>query len=487
VLFSSATFIYLFLPLALFGFHLLQRRFGLTAAALWLTIASVAFYGYWNIADVPLLVGSTLVNFGIGLLLQRRRGAAQLLLAAGVAGNLLLLGYYKYAAFFCGAVAEAGSCTGLPGDLPLAISFFTFTQIAFLVDVHRGQVQDRDPLRYGLFVTFFPHLIAGPIVHYRDVGPQLADRAAFRITSESLALGGSLFVAGLFKKVVLADRLASIATPIFQAADAGTIISTATAWTGALAYTLQLYFDFSGYSDMAIGLALMFGIRFPANFHSPYKATSLIDFWRRWHITLSLFLRDYLYIPLGGNRHGPVRRYVNLLVTMLLGGLWHGANWTFLLWGLLHGIGLTVNHLWRGLAPAGWQGMQTRPAARAVAWLATMTFAVVCWVSFRAGSLDAAGSLYAAMAGLSAGDPDAVPMEARHILLLVIAMLVCLLLPNTNQVFGIAVRGIRLQAPWPPLVFDYRLADFLVMAGMMLASLYYLLINAPSEFLYFDF
>lgn len=486
MLFSSTPFLYVFLPLALFGFYLLQRRFGLTAAALWLTLASLAFYGHWNISDVPLLVGSTLGNYGLGLLLQRRPGRAQVLLGLGVAGNLLLLGYYKYAAFFCGIVAASGNCAGLPTELPLAISFFTFTQIAFLVDVHRGQVQDRDPLRYGLFVVFFPHLIAGPIVHYRDVGPQLADRGMFRITAETLTLGGAVFTVGLFKKVMLADRFGEIASPVFAAADTVAGIGAGNAWIGAVAYTLQLYFDFSGYSDMAVGLALMFGIRFPANFHSPYKAASLIEFWRRWHITLSLFLRDYLYIPLGGSRRGGLRRYANLLVTMLLGGLWHGANWTFLVWGGLHGLGLAINHLWRAAAPMPMQAALQHPAGRAAAWLLTMLVVVLCWVCFRAGSIEAAGKLYAAMAGLG-GDAAVIKVQAKQYLLLVAGILICLLAPNTNQLFAIPVRGLTVTPPAPLLRFDYRFVDLAVLVLLLAVSLATLLNNAPSEFLYFDF
>lgn len=493
LLFSSIPFLYVFLPVVLVGFHLLSRHVGMVAAAVWLTAASLVFYGYWKIDYLALLLGSILLNYICGRLLQATAGGlARGILTAGLAGNLALLGYFKYAAFFCRAVlSDTAACAPVSFELPLAISFFTFTQIAFLVDVYRRQVSDLDPLRYALFVVFFPHLIAGPIVHYHAVGPQLADRKRFRISAENLAIGGAVFAVGLFKKVALADRFGEIAGPVFLAADSSTVITAVSAWAGMLAYGLQLYFDFSGYSDMAVGLALMFGIRFPANFHSPYKATSLIEFWRRWHITLSLFLRDYLYIPLGGSRAGALRRYLNLLVTMLLGGLWHGANWTFLLWGGLHGLGLALNHLWRAVVPAAWQPALRHPAAIAASWLLTMLFVFLCWVCFRAGSLDAALKLYAAMLGQTSGAAEHVAVLAypklRQVAWLAGGLLLCLLSPNTNQLFGIPVRGLTVTPPAALLRFNYRLVDLLAITLLLALSLVKLLNNAPSEFLYFDF
>jgi alginate O-acetyltransferase complex protein AlgI len=280
--------------------------------------------------------------------------------------------------------------------LPLAISFFTFQQITYLVDAYRGETREYHFLHYALFVTFFPQLIAGPIVHHREMLPQFARNTLYRLNAEHLAVGITIFALGLFKKVILADGIAVHATPVFDAAEAGFVTLTFfEAWSGALAYSLQLYFDFSGYSDMGIGLARMFGVRLPLNFNSPYKATSIIDFWRRWHITLSRFLRDYLYIPLGGSRKGEARRMTNLMITMLLGGLWHGAGWTFVLWGGLHGIYLVINHGWRKLIPAGNAGRLRKGAG----WTITMLAVVVAWVPFRAESLDGATAVLGAMMG----------------------------------------------------------------------------------------
>ena len=322
---------------------------------------------------------------------------AKLLLASGIAVNLGLLGYFKYANFFVDNLnALAGSSHTLEAIiLPLAISFFTFQQITYLVDAWRGETREYRFLHYALFVTFFPQLIAGPIVHHREMLPQLARDTLYRLNAGHLAVGITIFALGLFKKVVLADGIAVYATPVFDAAEAGVTLTFFEAWGGALAYSLQLYFDFSGYSDMAIGLARMFGVRLPLNFNSPYKATSIIDFWRRWHITLSRFLRDYLYIPLGGSRKGEARRMVNLMITMLLGGLWHGAGWTFVLWGGLHGLYLMVNHGWRKLFSVD----EPSRLRRLFGWALTMLVVVVAWVPFRAESLDGAMAVLGAMAG----------------------------------------------------------------------------------------
>ena len=286
--------------------------------------------------------------------------------------------------------------------LPLGISFFTFQKIAYLVDAYRGEVRAGGFLSFALFVTFFPQLIAGPIVHHSEVIPQFGQKSTYRPNLDNLSMGIGIFVLGLAKKTVLADSIATYATPVFRAAQAGADPTLFEAWGGALAYTFQLYFDFSGYSDMAIGLALMFNIRLPINFNSPYKATNIIDFWRRWHITLSRFLRDYLYIPLGGNRHGVARRYANLMLTMLLGGLWHGAGWTFIVWGGLHGIFLVINHFWHALGVGSATTSGARPgsdgsAARTITFLAVM----VAWVFFRAEDFDAATRILAGMAGLN--------------------------------------------------------------------------------------
>ncbi|MDH3912603.1 MAG: MBOAT family protein [Rhodospirillales bacterium] len=372
----------------------------------WLVAASLFFYGWWNPVYVPLLLGSVLFNYGVGLLLGNAptAGPRRLLLAVGVAGNLGLLGYFKYANFFVDNVAQFADIGWSPGEiiLPLAISFFTFQQIAYLVDASRGQAREYDFLNYCLFVTFFPQLIAGPIVHHKEMMPQFGTGVMGRLSAENLAIGLTIFAIGLFKKVMLADTLALYATPVFDIADAGKQVGFLAAWQGVLAYTGQIYFDFSGYSDMAIGLGRMFGIRLPLNFNSPYKSTSIIEFWRRWHMTLSRFLRDYLYIPLGGGRSGPPRRYVNLMIVMLLGGLWHGAGWTFVIWGGLHGSYLLVNHLWRSMHRR-MSGSPAAPDAVATAlsrWF-TLLAIMVAWVFFRATNLEGASIMLAGMAGMN--------------------------------------------------------------------------------------
>lgn len=406
MLFNSYTFLFVFLPITLVGFWSLGRS--RSWAKGWLVLMSLVFYSWWNPPFVLLILASILVNYAVGYQLGRwylntaRTGARRGLLALGVVLNLSAILYYKYARFLQ-LTSNAWFGTHWPlldVFLPLGISFFTFQQITYLVDANRGRVVNYNLIDYALFVTFFPQLIAGPIVHHADILPQFARSRLYRYKSSDIAVGFTLLAFGLFKKVVLADSVALYASPVFGAAAKGVALTVWEAWGGALAYTLQLYFDFSGYSDMAIGLSRLFGIRLPLNFNSPYQATSIIDFWKRWHITLSQFLRDYLYIPLGGNRAGVFRRYINIMVTMLLGGLWHGAGWTFVWWGGLHGLYLVVNHLWRA-------GIQRRdPSRRAVSagWpgrVLTFLAVVVGWVFFRAESFSSASAILKAMVGLN--------------------------------------------------------------------------------------
>lgn len=404
MLFNSYGFIFVYLPLAFAGMFWLGRYNPRWAAA-WLGLASLAFYAAWDVRFVLLLLTSIVFNYGAGCSMGSRRAAGKgtrHFLAAAITADLLLLGYFKYANFFIDTANQLSGSRIAPLDivLPLGISFFTFTQIAFLVDVHRGIAREYDFIHYLLFVTWFPHLIAGPVLHHSQMMPQFAQPASYRINLEHVAAGLTIFVLGLAKKVLVADNLSGYASPIFDAASAGYALTLVEAWTGALAYALQLYFDFSGYSDMAIGLSLMFNVRLPLNFDSPYKATSIIDFWKRWHMTLSAFLREYLYIPLGGNRKGKTRRHLNLMATMLLGGLWHGAGWTFIVWGGLHGLYLTINHGWRELkSHMGWNdgGRCARLTAGALTFLAI----VVAWVFFRADSLASAQAMLAGMAGMN--------------------------------------------------------------------------------------
>lgn len=407
MLFNSYIFIFVFLPITLLGFHLIGSQGRHRVAMAWLVAASLFFYGWWNPAYLGLIMGSMLFNYAVGVALSSRAGKVpsppnKAILLAGIAANIGLLAYYKYTNFFVDNLNSLAGTNFILETiiLPLGISFFTFTQIAYLVDAHRGLAHEYSFLHYSLFVTFFPHLIAGPILHHKEMMPQFARSDIYRLKAEHLAVGLTIFALGLFKKVVLADGVAVYATPVFAAAQAGTTLTFFEAWGGALAYTLQLYFDFSGYSDMAIGLARMFGIRFPLNFNSPYKATSIIDFWRRWHITLSRFLRDYLYIPLGGSRKGEARRLTNLMITMLLGGLWHGAGWTFVLWGGLHGFYLVINHAWRHWRTSRGHTQSTR-VGRFFAWILTMLAVVVAWVPFRAEGMAAAENMLGAMFGLN--------------------------------------------------------------------------------------
>ncbi len=405
MLFNSPVFLFLFLPVTLLVYYALGASAPRAWALRWLVVASLFFYGWWNPIYLLVIVVSTAVNYAFGLYVAgvRLPSVRRVGLALGIGANLAVLGYFKYANFFIANVGRPlGWDTVVDVALPLGISFFTFQQIAYLVDAYRGLTRELDFGNYALFVTFFPQLIAGPIVHHGEMLPQFRNEVRPRFTADRIAIGGTIFILGLFKKMMIADGIAVYATPVFAAADAGASVSFLEAWGGALAYTFQLYFDFSGYSDMAVGLGQLFGIRLPQNFRSPYRCASIIEFWNCWHVTLSRFLRDYLYIPLGGNRKGVSRRYLTLLMTMLLGGLWHGAGWNFVLWGGLHGAYLCINHGFRFLV-AGREldpPLRARPLARLLPWSLTFVAVVFAWVFFRATSLDGALALVRAMLGL---------------------------------------------------------------------------------------
>ena len=396
MIFSSPKFILLFLPIAFMGYFGLNRLRLVLAGKAWLVLVSLFFYAYWNIAYLPILVGSILFNFAVGTRLSSalERESAWLpprfVLGVGIAANLALLGYFKYANFLTDNINAAFHLGIVLPEilLPLGISFFTFTQIAYLVDSYRGEAREYDFLNYVLFVTFFPHLIAGPILHHREMMSQFRSRWVLAVRYRHIALGLFIFSIGLFKKVVIADTFAIWANAGF---DGGAALDFFGAWATSLSYTFQLYFDFSGYCDMAIGAALLFNIWLPINFNSPYQALDIQDFWRRWHITLSRYLRDYLYIPLGGNRCSTPRVYLNLMATFILGGLWHGASWMFVLWGAFHGLALVVHRAWSGL------GLRL---PRALAWLLTFGFINVTWVFFRADSMDSALRVLRGMADI---------------------------------------------------------------------------------------
>jgi D-alanyl-lipoteichoic acid acyltransferase DltB (MBOAT superfamily) len=400
MLFSSSHFLFVFLPLTVMIVALAGHFMGRSAALISLIVASLVFYGWWNPPYLLLIGVSIGINFALGLALMQKRSKA--ILALAIIFNLGLLGYYKYAEFFTSIANDLFNVQIDTGNilLPLAISFFTFQQIAYQVDVYEGKIRDKNFARYSLFVCFFPQLIAGPIVHHREVTPQFENDSAFRLTTANVLAGSILFVIGLFKKVVIADGLDPYADALFN--NALTQPTLIDAWAGTFAYGFQIYFDFSAYTDMAMGLARFFNIRLPLNFFSPYKAVNIVDFWRRWHITLSRFLRDYLYVPLGGNRKGRLRRYVNLFITMLLGGLWHGASWTFVAWGALHGMYLVINHAWQKTRRYfGADMSRSTPLGRGASRLLTLLAVMVAWTFFRADSFSDAFAVLSGMAGIN--------------------------------------------------------------------------------------
>lgn len=395
MLFNSYEFIFAFLPIVFIVYFYLNSKRMVLGAKIWLVLASLFFYSYWNIIYLPLILLSIFVNYGVGISLVNsdkiRKVSSKTILTFGIVFNLGLLGYFKYTDFFLenfNGIFE----TNIPLPhiiLPLGISFFTFTQIAFLVDAYKKEAKEYNIFNYMLFVTYFPHLLAGPILHHKEMMPQFASKYNYIKNYRNIALGLFIFSIGLFKKVVIADTFAVWANAGF---DTATTLNLIEAWATSLSYTFQLYFDFSGYTDMAIGISLMFNIKLPINFNSPYKALSIQDFWRRWHMTLSRFLRDYLYIPLGGNRKGNIRTYVNLITTFLLGGLWHGAGWTFIIWGLLHGIALAIHRFWQSL------GFRMN---KILAWFITFNFINITWIFFRAKDFESAMKVLSSMFSLN--------------------------------------------------------------------------------------
>lgn len=407
MLFNSYQFIFFFLPLAIIAFFAIAQ-FNYYLAIASLGIASLLFYGFWHYQDLYLLLPSIFCNYFIGYYLATLPAPFKKnLLVLAIIANLVVLGYFKYANFL---IDNWNSISGwelsiAKNVLPLGISFFTFTQIAYLIDSYAGKVKEFNPVHYLLFVTYFPHLIAGPILHHHDTISQFQQRKMYRWNSRNVMIGLLLFTIGLFKKVIFADGVVSYIAPVFNGAKEGIIPSFGDSWLGALAYTVQLYFDFSGYSDMAIGLSLLFNIKLPINFNSPYQAVNITDFWRRWHITLSNFLRDYLYIPLGGNRHGNLRRYFNLILTMLIGGLWHGAGWTFILWGGLHGVYLVIHHAWEWGRKKLGQDLKTSSwGGRLLSRIITFIAVVIAWVLFRAENLTSAKLILQSMFSLPTGN-----------------------------------------------------------------------------------
>ncbi|MBM9602691.1 MBOAT family O-acyltransferase [Desulfopila inferna] len=490
MLFYSFEFIYLFFPICLTGYFLLGKR-SKRLSIIWLVLCSLFFYGWWNPKYVPFLIGSLVCNYYFGLLLNSSRKKSFLYL--GVTLNLLLIGYYKYAGFFTSIFNDISGNSYNLGEiiLPLGISFFTFQQIAWLVDSYKGRVSEKEKgiWEYGLFVTFFPQLIAGPIVHHAEMMPQFHEKNSQWLNWDNMAAGLTIFVIGLAKKVVIADSIAPYANKIFDAAlNTSQQISAGEAWLGAITYSMQLYFDFSGYADMAIGLALMCNIRLPINFDSPYKSLSIAEFWRRWHITLSRFLRDYIYIPLGGSRIGEKKRYMNLLFTMLIGGLWHGAGWTFVLWGGLHGIFLIVHRLW---------SKTNIRLPEFVAHLLTFICVVVAWVFFRAENFASASKILIAMIDFQSFSCCSVLKieEMTDALKYVVPIIVVVFfLPNTQNIMNNWPGGLRVyQNPFRVarvFLFSYQPTLLWSCAIIILsATSLFLLLDQSNiqEFIYFQF
>jgi alginate O-acetyltransferase complex protein AlgI len=402
MLFNSAPFILAFLPVVLIVFFILGKMKLRRLAIAWLVMASAFFYGWFSLRYLGLFAVLILINYALGIGLARNfREQKQnpYLLGLGIAMNLTVLAYFKYSNFLIVNVNDVIGTSFVLRNIviPIGISFFTFQKIAYLVDAYRGETEEYDLLEFSLFVMFFPQLIAGPIVHHKEVIPQFK-HSDLRLSYADMAAGISLFTIGMLKKVLIADKVAIWVNVVFASAKSGTPVSFLDAWLAAFAFGFQIYFDFSGYTDMALGLALMIGIRLPLNFNSPYKSANIIDFWRRWHMTLSRFLRDYVYIPLGGNRHGRGFRYFNLLLTMLIGGFWHGAAWTFVAWGALHGIYLVLNHGWQSGRELLGLKASFGVAGRIGATVLTFVAVTVAWVFFRAEDFATASAMIKAMA-----------------------------------------------------------------------------------------
>jgi len=502
MLFNSYEFLFLFLPIVVIGYRLLAR-FGRTIIAItWLALASYVFYLSGETLYPWMLAGSILFNFVTGRWIERAENPRRKrLLIFGVVGNLALLGFFKYSNFAVSQFVALGILDASTWAivLPIGISFFTFTQIAYLADVAARKTSSPDIVRYGLFVSYFPHLIAGPILHNKEMLPQF-EHPGVRRLSVDLYAGLGMFAIGLAKKVLLADPCGAVASGVFGTTDSPPGFYVA--WVGTIAYTLQIYFDFSGYSDMAIGISRMLGIDLPINFNSPYKSRSILEFWRRWHITLSRFLRDYLYIPLGGNRKGEARRFVNLFTTMLLGGIWHGAGWTFVIWGGMHGAAQTIAHGWVAIGKhrrlpriPGWLG-----------WPITMIFVMFAWVPFRSVDLTVMMRMWSAMLGGAGFDVPAigiakpllifggssVPVNfgSPAILTMAGAALVALLAPNSQQImarFDMGLDSPGYLARGRPSRITLRMGWFSCLFVGILLGLAIRSIGGYSEFIYFQF
>jgi D-alanyl-lipoteichoic acid acyltransferase DltB (MBOAT superfamily) len=463
MLFQSQIFVLVFLPLAVVTYYF--RAHSQSWREWTLLAASLFFYGWWDVRFVPLLIGQISVTFALTCLHQRTKSAWPL--AAGVAVNLAALGTFKYLNFIFMSVTAAIGVRQEPFNivLPIGISFFTFQLISYLIDRMRDDAPVYPFRRFALFVMFFPHLIAGPIVRHNELIPQFDGDPLRPGADQRIGMGLILFTIGFAKKVLLADRLADVINPIFGSAAAGTTLSFGESWTAMLGFSFQIFLDFSAYTDMAIGIALMFGLILPENFRRPYLATDIRDFWRRWHMSLSRFLRDYVYIPLGGSRNGTACFVFASIATMALCGLWHGAGWMFIAWGLWHGIGLVVCR--------GWQSLKF-PLPAPAGWVLTMLFVIVGWVMFRAPDVATFVSICRSMIGFSGFAGGWGGAEARSDILLE-AVLPALLIPSSHE--------------WLEIFKLYQPRAVVILLTATLAAYCVLVVGkgAPAEFIYFRF
>ncbi len=519
MLFNSWEFIGIFLPITLGIYFLLARKEKIHYKLLWLVGTSIFFYSWWNPNFLPVLAFSIIFNYSLGIILYKNSGLKQRsislgLLIMGISINLGLLGYFKYAIFFksilSGVVNDQFQLHSV--QIPLGISFFTFQQIVYLVEAYGGLFVEGNFLVYSCFVSFFPQLIAGPIVRPEEIIPQIKKSILAHEWAENILVGLSIFVIGLFKKVVIADSLSEMVSPVFSRAEQGEVLDFFSAWGATFGYTFQLYFDFSGYADMAIGLGKCFGIKVPLNFNSPYKAFNIIEFWRCWHITLSRFLKDFLYIPLGGSKNGRTRKFLNLFLTMTIAGFWHGAGWTFVFWGALHGGFLIVNHawnnIWRRKINSWWSILLSR--------MVTILCIALGWVFFRAETFAGASHIFKGMMNLpytisekyeslaylleGIGFSFTGPWISENNILSVVWLIFWLgflwFMPNTQELFrqykpafdsnnvgssalkDLPVKG--LQVTWDPGIL------WGIYIGL-LAAVALLSLSRTSEFLYFQF
>ncbi len=471
MLFTSHAFTLVFLPLVLSIFLLCYQYINLRVALSILTLASLFFYAWWNPIYLCLLSFSIIINYLIGYWLTHTTKSNDLyikkwLVIVGIVINLSLLAYFKYSQFF---IDNLNSLFEIelsihPIILPLAISFFTFQQISYIVDVSKNSDTHYSFSDYILYVTFFPQLIAGPIVRHDVLIPQFSAPYAHQQKSPWIARGFTLFILGLFKKVVLANGLEDISSPYFESLLSGSNAHFIGSWQAALAFTFQIYFDFSAYSDMAIGLALMFGFIIPDNFNIPYSSFHIQEFWRRWHISLSNFLRDYLYIPLGGNRFGLMRQMQALTITLFLGGLWHGASWSFVAWGLLHGMALGLHVLWQ---KAGFR------LAKPIAWLLLFLFLVFTWILFRIQDFSIAINMMHSMLNFNAIEPQTINWgDWDHWKIIIISALIATIGPSSST--------LALKLMKPKRVYA-------IVLGLLLVYLIVMTAYEAREFIYFQF